>query len=128
VTLAYLLARYGDTLVDSGSCDSASRLADLESFENAIISEKTHFERRLNLVGLSSVETEFLHLSGDILTAFCKLPIEQKILIKEVIKKLFLGMKWDLRKFSVLSQNMPVLGVEDDHEFDWSRHLVRGKT
>lgn len=126
VTLAYLLARYGDTLVDSGSCGSATRLADLESFENAIMSEKTHFEKRENPTGLSSVETEFLRLSDDILKEFCQLPTKQKILIKDVIKKLFLGMKWDLRKFSVSSQNTPVLGVEDDQEFDWYCYHIAG--
>lgn len=95
------MARLADTLVDVGTLPSSRRLAYLESWENAIFSKTRDELNFSDFGGLSQEETQLLQKAPEILRAFRNLEDVDRLLIEEVLSKLFSGMKMDLRPTEV---------------------------
>jgi len=127
VTLAYLLARFGDTLVDSGSWDTPTRLTHLENFENAILFAKPNLWHLRNFPdGLTDAEHELLSIGPDLLTQFASLPNDDRASIRVVIQKLFGAMKWDLSAFNGGTALNPIGPIEAEKQFDWYCENIAG--
>ena len=67
VAVTYLLARFADTLTDSGKISLEDRISHLEAWENAILTtQHQDWKLKVNLEGIASAEARLLR-EGDLL-------------------------------------------------------------
>jgi farnesyl-diphosphate farnesyltransferase len=127
VGLTYCLARYADTLTDSGSWSQDERLAHLESWENAIFAkDSARWQLKGSLGKFSSEDAAFLADGAEFLRAFFAEEERYQEYGREVLKTLMQGMKFDLKSFSGTSPDKPIYGCKDEATFDYYCHLIAG--
>ncbi len=103
VSLAYLLARYSDTLADAPGLPEGERLARLDDFRLVIEGERdrlggdpTAFAERLDHPG----ERVLVRRADELVAAFHRLAPELRALVAEVIRTILDGQRWDLSAFA----------------------------
>ncbi|MDB5037220.1 MAG: Squalene/phytoene synthase [Bacteriovoracaceae bacterium] len=127
VAQTYLVARYADTLVDSGSWSSEERVSHLASWENAILLKNENLWKLKGSLGkFPEKDAAFLVEGTNILKFFNKLPGTQNQFGCEVVKTLIHGMKWDLSTFAAASKSNPTYGVKEPQAFDNYCYLIAG--
>jgi phytoene/squalene synthetase len=126
VALAYLLARFADTLTDSGKIPLEERLTHLKAWETAISLRKHNgWELTADFTGLSRSEAQLL-LEGDLLLReFGLLSEDHQNAGREVLGILIEAMRWDLDVFGK-SVGQVLYGVENNEDFDWYCYSIAG--
>ncbi len=125
VTLAYLLARFADTLSDAGKWDTDERLLHLTEWEASILKKDPRSWQLKGSIGSFGEEEVGLITEGEaILKAYTELPKDQQEATEDVLKTLIQGMKWDLAHFR--TNGAPVYGVKDESLFDWYTYSIAG--
>lgn len=127
VALTYLLARFADTLTDSGQWTLEDRLAHLTAWENAILQKNCSLWKLKGTLGSFDQNEVNLLLIGDaLLKAFVDLPKSAQINAEEVLKTLISAMKWDLKTFGAATKTQPVAACKDAATFDWYCFSIAG--
>jgi len=120
VGLTYLLARFADTLTDSGQWTLDDRLAHLTAWENAILQKNPSLWKLKGTLGtFSESEVQLLLIGGPLIEALKALSERSQDLSLAVLKTLISAMKWDLKTFSAATTAQPVYGCRDLATFDW---------
>lgn len=123
VSVAYLIARYADTLTDSGRLPSATRLTYLEHWENSVFGRKCQWSFKESVGSFTPSEAELLLKGVDVIEAYQRLNAGYHFAIETVCRQLMKGMRWDLKTFSGEERQF---GVTDDALFDWYCYTIAG--
>ncbi len=109
-SLGYLLARTSDTLADSAAAPVELRLQCLESFRAAVAGHGENPRWPVSLLNAipDSRERHLLEASGEVLRWLRRLPMEEALLVREVLEIIVSGQTLDLARFAEASQNHPV--------------------
>lgn len=127
VALTYLIARYADTLTDSGSWSQEERLAHLERWENAILKKDPKLWEITGSLGkFSPADSSFLVDGVEILKAYSQESAGYFDAGQEVLQTLFQGMRFDLKTFSNATNVAVTYGCKDDAIFDYYCFMIAG--
>lgn len=114
-SLGYLLARASDTLADSVTMATETRLEVLENFRRAVAGEGEL--ARWPIALLNSVpqarERHLLEMSGDLIAGLEKLPAEEAVLVRKVVGIIISGQLLDLACFFGGTREQPVALTDD---------------
>lgn len=125
--LAYLLARFADTLTDSGRLQAEERLSHLSLWEKAILENSSKNWKNLNNIGsFSDSEAQLLLFGPTLLEGLKSLAEPDLLAIQEVLQTLISGMRWDLKTFSLMTNETPKLGCKNLQTFDWYCFSIAG--
>lgn len=102
VSLAYLMARFSDTVADAASIATAERLAMLDDFAE-LLARPDGTLKNDPVTWVDSIphpgERVLLSRSSELLSAYRNLPDDTRALTAEVIHTITTGQRWDLQAF-----------------------------
>lgn len=120
VGLTYLAARLADTLADSGRVSPDQRLAYLEKWENALLSQNfVPWEMKDSVGSFSESEMKLILSAKPLAAAYRAVDESLRHHGDEVLKTLFKAMSWQVRTFASASAEEPVYGIQNEQELDW---------
>lgn len=125
VAITYLLARYADTIADSGTWPTETRLTYLRAWENAILRKSTDWEVHDSVGGFKDEEAALMMRGRELLSLFWDKAFEDREASREVLKTLIGAMRWDMKTFSRTEEG-PAYGVRDQTFFDWYCFSIAG--
>jgi farnesyl-diphosphate farnesyltransferase len=109
--LGYLLARTSDTLADSVGLPVAVRSEWLLRFKKAVAEKSVAPRWPISLINAASdpKERRLLECSGEIFERLRALPVEEAVLVQEVLEIITDGQLMDLQIFAEASQQHPIV-------------------
>ncbi|MEI6176989.1 MAG: LLM class flavin-dependent oxidoreductase, partial [Verrucomicrobiota bacterium] len=117
--LGYLLARTSDTLADTATIPTESRLACLDGFAQSVVRDVPLARwpvQVLNAVADAS-ERHLLECAADLIDWLRRLPEGEASLVREVVKIIIGGQQLDLRRFAD-AENGRITALPDDAALD----------
>lgn len=125
ITLTYLLARFADTIADSGAWPLLVRQQHLDQLEAAIIQLKPElWELKNSVEGFGASEATLLLAGRDLLMSFANLERGQLTAGQDVLKTLVGAMKWDLKTFG--ESKKVIAGCADRTAFEDYTYSIAG--
>ena len=118
-SLGYLLARTSDTLADSAASPLDARREALDLFRRCIAGQSDFSGWSNPVLNAASDPSEYrlLSCSQEILQWLCKLPEQERVLVRDVLGVIISGQSLDLERFAQASGNAPV-SLRDDSELE----------
>ena len=109
-SLGYLLARTSDTLADSAASPLDARREALDQFRRCIAGQSDFSGWSNPVLNAVSDPSEYrlLSCSQEILEWLCKLPEQERVLVRDVLGVIISGQSLDLERFAQASKNAPV--------------------
>jgi len=126
VGLTYMLARFADTISDSGTWTTEQRQQLLDLWERILLQKKPQlWSSSVNLGGFKPNEAALILEGPHLLELFMQLNERDQHLSQELLKTLIAGMKWDLKTFPRKSE-LPIFGCADEKVFEWYCYSIAG--